>query len=128
VRLLLADDHPLLLDRVASLLCSCFEVVGTARTGEELVSEALRLDPDVVVADVSMPVFSGIEAVHRLHQAGSRAKFIFLTVHSEEEFIRACMGEGALGYVVKSRIRTDLIPAINAAVEGQRYISQTSAR
>jgi len=117
-----------LLDRVANLLSSCFEVVGTARTGEELVSEAMRLDPDVVVADVSMPVLSGIEAAHQLREAGSRARFVFLTVHAEEEFIRACMGEGALGYVVKSRIRTDLIPAINAAVEGQRYISQTSAR
>jgi DNA-binding NarL/FixJ family response regulator len=127
-RLLLADDHPLLLEKVAGLLCSCFEVVGTARTGAELVSEATRLDPDVVVADVSMPVLSGIEAAHRLREAGSRARFVFLTVHSEEEFTRACMAEGALGYVVKSRIRTDLIPAINAALDGQSYVSRPGAR
>jgi DNA-binding NarL/FixJ family response regulator len=74
-----------------------------------------------------MPVLTGIEAAHQLHAAGSRAKFVFLTVHSEDEFVRACMGEGALGYVVKSRMRTDLIPAINAAFSGQSYISQLAS-
>jgi len=93
-----------------------------------LVMEALRLDPDVVVADVSMPVLSGIEAAHRLHEAGCRARFVFLTVHSEEEFVQACVAEGALGYVVKSRIRTDLIPAIDAAVDGRSYVSRARAR
>jgi DNA-binding NarL/FixJ family response regulator len=72
-----------------------------------------------------MPVLTGIEAAHQLHQAGSRAKFVFLTVHFEEEFVQACMAEGALGYVVKSRMGTELLPAIQAALDGQRYVSQS---
>jgi DNA-binding NarL/FixJ family response regulator len=127
MRILLADDHPQLLERVTALLRSSFDVVGTVRNGEELIVEAVRLDPDVIVADISMPVLTGIEAAHQLHEAGSRAKFVFLTVHSEAEFVQACRAEGALGYVVKSRMRADLIPAINAAFSGQSYISQLAS-
>lgn len=128
MRIVLADDHPLLLERVAALLRSYFDVVGTAHNGRELVAKAMRLDPDVIVADISMPVLTGIEAAHQLHEAGSRARFVFLTVHSEDEFVQAGMAEGALGYVVKSRMRTDLIPAINAACNGHNYISQMVSR
>jgi len=128
MRVLLADDHPLLLERVAALLRSSFDVVGTACNGEELISEAMRLHPDVIVADITMPVFTGIEAAHQLREAGSRAKFVFLTVHPEDDFVQACQAEGALGYVVKSHMRTDLVPAINAALSGQSYVSQSVSR
>ena len=127
MRILLADDHPLFLMRATALLQSSFEVVGTASNGQELISQATRLDPDVIVADISMPVLTGIEAVHQLREAGSRAKFVFLTVHSEDEFVRACMSEGALGYVVKPRMVTDLIPAIKAALSDQSYISRLAS-
>ena len=126
-RLLLADDHPLLLERVAALLSSSFDIAGAARSGEELISEAMRLDPDVIVADITMPVLSGIEACHRLHEFGFKAKFVFLTVHPEDEFLQACMAEGALGYVVKSRMGTDLIPAINAVLSGRSYVSRSAS-
>ena len=128
MRVLLADDHPLLLERVAALLRSSFDVVGTACNGEELVSEAMRLHPDVIVADITMPFFTGIEAAHQLREAGSRAKFVFLTVHPEDDFVQACQAEGALGYVVKSHMRADLVPAINAALSGQSYVSQSVSR
>ena len=128
MRVLLADDHPLLLERVAALLRSSFDVVGTACNGEELISEAMRLHPDVIVADITMPVFTGIEAAHQLREAGSRAKFVFLTVHPEDDFVQACQAEGALGYVVKSHMRTELVPAINAALSGQSYVSQSVSR
>ncbi len=123
MRILLADDHPQLLERVNALVRSSFDVVGTAHNGKELIDEAKRLDPDVIVTDIVMPVLTGIEAAHQLHEAGCRAKFVFLTVHSEDEFIRACMEEGGMGYVVKSRMGMDLIPAINAALNGLHYIS-----
>ncbi len=126
MRILLADDHRLVLERVSALLQSSFDVVGTAHNGEELVAEAMRLDPDVIVADIFMPVMTGIEAAHQLHQAGSRAKFVFLTVHSEAEVVQACMAEGALGYVVKSHMGRDLVPAINAAGSGQCYVSRSA--
>jgi DNA-binding NarL/FixJ family response regulator len=122
-RILLADDHQLVLQRVTSLLQTVFNVVGAARDGRELVSEALRLRPDVIVADISMPGLSGIEAAHQLRQRGSTAKIVFLTIHAEDEFLDACMAEGAMGYVVKGHLKADLIPAINAALCGRQFIS-----
>ena len=122
-RILLADDHELLLEQVATLLQSKFDVVGTARNGLEMVSEALRLMPDIIVADISMPGLSGIEATRELHERGSTAKVVFLTVHPEAEFVDACVAEGASAYVAKSHIKRDLIPAVNAALAGRWFVS-----
>lgn len=123
-RILVADDHQLVLERVKNLLQSIFDVVGSARTGREMVSEGLRLIPDVIVADISMPDLSGIEAAHELRKQGSPAKLVFLTIHASDEFVDACLAEGGLGYVVKAHMKTDLIPAIHAALSGQSFISQ----
>jgi DNA-binding NarL/FixJ family response regulator len=122
-RVLLADDHPALLEATTALLKPVFDIVGTAVDGKELVSEALRLCPDVIVADITMPILSGIEAAHRLHEVALSARFVFLTIHSEEQFMKACMAEGALGYVLKSHMKAHLIPAIQAALIGESYIS-----
>ena len=122
-RILLADDHPALLKATTNLLKPVFNIVGTAVDGEELVSEALRLCPDVIVADITMPYLSGIEAAHRLHEVSLSARFVFLTIHSEEQFVEACVAEGALGYVIKSQMKVHLIPAIRAALMGESYIS-----
>ena len=122
-RVLLADDHLEVVQRVTTLLEAAFEVIGAARTGREMISQAVHLKPDVIVADISMPELGGIEAVHDLRQLGCTAKVVFLNVHSEDEFVNACFAEGALGYVTKSHMRTDLIPAINAALLGCPFIS-----
>jgi DNA-binding NarL/FixJ family response regulator len=127
-RVLLADDHLVVLDRVGALLSSSFEVVAAVTNGQELISEGIRLDPDVIVSDITMPGLSGIEAAHQLRKVGSRAKFVFLTIHIEHEFIDACVAEGALGYVVKSHVKTDLIPAIKAALSGRTFISPLVSR
>jgi len=127
-RVLLADDHLVVLDRVGALLSTSFDVVGVVSNGQELISAGLRLDPDVIVADITMPGLSGIEAAHQLREAGSGAKFVFLTIHIEHEFIDACMAQGALGYVVKSHVKTDLIPAIKAALSGHTFISPLISR
>ena len=127
-RVLLADDHSVVLDRVGALLSSHFEVVGSVTNGQDLISAGIRLAPDVIVADISMPGLSGIEAAHQLREAGSRAKFVFLTIHSECEFVDACEAEGALGYVAKARMKTDLIPAIKAALIGRKFISTVVSR
>ena len=121
-RVLVADDYPSLLEATAALLKPQFDVVGSATDGATLVSEALRLLPDVIVTDITMPVLSGIDAAHRLRESGLSAKIVFLTIHSEEQFMTACMAEGALGYVLKSHMRAHLIPAIQAALVGQTYI------
>jgi len=124
-RILLADDHPLLLERVTRFLQPTFEVVGVAHNGVEMVNEAMRLSPDIIVADISMPELDGIEAAHRLREMGATATIVFLTIHESSEFVEAGMAEGALGYVVKSHMKTDLIPAINAALSGRCFVSST---
>jgi DNA-binding NarL/FixJ family response regulator len=121
-RVLLADDYPALREATVRLLKTQFDVVGTATDGAALVSEALRLLPDIIVTDITMPVLSGIDAVHQLRESASSAKIVFLTIHPEEQFMKACLAEGALGYVLKSHMRAHLIPAIQAALVGQTYI------
>ncbi len=122
-RILLADDHPPLLEAASTLLKPYFDLAGVVTNGAMLVSEALRLRPDVIVTDITMPVVTGIDAVIQLHKSWPSAKVVFLTVHSEDEFLKACMAEGASGYVLKSRMKMHLIPAIDAALEGRTYVS-----
>ena len=122
-RVLLADDHPLVLERVAVLLQSTFEVVGMAHDGLEMVDKAMRLSPDIIVADISMPELDGIEAAHRLRKMGFTASIVFLTIHESPEFVEACLAEGALGFVLKAQIKADLIPAINEALAGRSFVS-----
>src|SRR3974377_1126553 len=121
-RVLLADDHCSVLEAVSNMLSPYADIVGTAKDGASLVSEALRLRPDVIVADITMPILNGIEAAHRLRECGSSAKLVFLTIHSEQEIINACIAEGASGYVLKSRMKANLLPAVKAAFAGQGFI------
>ncbi|MGB9243166.1 MAG: response regulator transcription factor [Candidatus Acidiferrales bacterium] len=122
-RILLADDNELLLERTAEMLASSFDVVGLARDGRDLIAKARKFTPDVIIVDIAMPLMTGIEAVHELRQSGSIARFVFLTVHQEYEILQACLEEGALGYVIKSHIKADLVPAIHAVMAGERFVS-----
>jgi len=122
-RVLLADDNEILVKRVAEHLASSCDVVGIAHDGQDLISQALYLAPDVIVTDIAMPILTGVEAVHQLREARLTVRFVFLTVHSEDEFLQACLEEGAVGYVVKSRIKADLIPTIHSAMAGKLFVS-----
>jgi len=122
-RVLLADDHAQLLEAATALLSPHYDTVGTASDGEMLIQQALRLRPEVIVTDVTMPGVSGIEAIRRLHELDFSARVVILTIHQEEEFMKACMAEGALGYVIKSQMKSHLIPAVEAALAGRSYIS-----
>ena len=126
-RVLLADDHHEFLEAEIALLRPHFELVGTASDGVSLISEAERLNPDVVVVDITMPVMNGIDAVHRLVESGSTTKFVFLTINTGEEFVRACQQAGARGYVWKARMKAHLVPAIYAALKDLSYISPLSS-
>ena len=123
VRVLLADDHAAVLTRVAELLEPEFDVVGTVTNGRDLITEAKKLAPDVVVLDISMPVLDGIEAAVQLRKDGSKAKVVFLTVQDRVEFVNACFAAGGLGYVVKSCMTKDLLPSIALALTDHRFIS-----
>jgi DNA-binding NarL/FixJ family response regulator len=122
-RVLLADDYRPLLESVLRLLRPEFEIVGEAQNGQALVEGALKLKPDVIVTDISMPILNGIEAAKRLREAGSTSKIVFMTALSNPNFIPTCMATGALGYVIKARLGTDLELAIREAVAGRIFIS-----
>lgn len=126
-RLLIADDHPLWLDRVTDLLKSSFDLVGAANNGQTLVGEARRLQPDLIVLDIAMPILNGIEAAHEIHATRPDIKLVFLTVHEGPEYISACFAEGGLGYVKKARLKRDLLVAIREALLGRAFISPSVA-
>ena len=126
-RVFLADDHPDFLKQETALLQPHFELVGTATDGASVVSEVLRLKPDVVVVDITMPIMTGIDAVHELIRSGSTAKFVFLTIHSSEEYVEACLEEGARGFITKSRMKAHLIPAIYAVLDGLPYVASSTS-
>lgn len=121
--LLLADDHEDFLATTVRHLEPHFDVVKTVGDGQALLDQATRLQPDVVVLDVSMPVLNGIEAARKLKAADSRAKVVFLTEHADPDYIRAALATGALGYVVKSRLASDLLPSIREALAGRPFVS-----
>jgi DNA-binding NarL/FixJ family response regulator len=123
VRVLLADDHPELLAVTSRLLNGKYEVVGAVSDGQALLEAAARLTPDLIVTDISMPILSGLEAARRLNAAGSTVKVLFLTVHDDSEFVLAGLAAGAKGYVVKSRIASDLLFAVKEVLAGRSFIS-----
>jgi len=128
LRVLLADDHRAILERAKGLLDSEFEVVGTVDNGQALVAMARELNPDVAVVDIEMPVLDGIEAVRQIRKSGGQVRVVFLTVHEDPDVISLCFEAGALGYVIKSRLGSDLIPAIRSASTNHTFVSPTSPR
>ena len=122
-RLLLADDHKLMLASVKELLRVRYDVVGMAYDGETLLDLVARLEPDIAVIDISMPGLNGMQAAQCLKDCGTRTKLVFLTIYANPEFVRAAFAAGALGYVLKRRMLTDLPLAIEAALEGKRFLS-----
>lgn len=126
-RVFLADDHPDFLKQETALLQPHFELVGTATDGASVVSEVLRLKPDVIVVDITMPIMTGIDAVHELVRSGSTAKFVFLTIHSSEEYVDACLEKSARGFITKSRMKAHLIPAIYAVLDGLPYVASSTS-
>jgi len=122
-RILLADDHPGALAQAAGRLREDYEVAGTVTNGLDLLDAALRLDPDVIVLDISMPGLNGFEAAQRLKQAGCRSKLVFLTVWEDVDFAREAMAVGADAYVVKSRLASDLKLAVSEALAEHKFVS-----
>ncbi len=122
-RVLVADDHQSLLDRVVSILDGEFSVIGTVRDGTSLVEAEAELTPDVLVIDISMPGMSGLEAASCIRRRGSHAAVVCLTAHQEPEVAEAAWRAGVLGYVFKTSLAHDLLPAVRAALKGHRFLS-----
>jgi DNA-binding NarL/FixJ family response regulator len=122
-RILLADDHVLLLDAFRALLEPEFEVVGTATDGRSLIEEANRLKPDVVVIDVGMPLLNGLDAGRQIKAQQRSIKLIFLTMNPEPDLASEALRLGASGYVLKSSAAGELKQAIHEALRGRSYIT-----
>ena len=122
-RLLLADDHTILVEGLKALLAQEFEVVATAGDGREVLEAAQKHQPDLILLDISMPGLNGIEAARRLKESNPTAKLIILTMHADLSFVSAAFEAGASGYVLKQSAATELVTALHDVDSGRRYIS-----
>jgi DNA-binding NarL/FixJ family response regulator len=122
-RLLLVDDNPAVLRQVLQLLPREFEIVGTLGDGAGLRDAVRNHQPDIIVLDVTLPRVSGIALASQLRTAGCAAPIVFLTVHSDPDYVRAAFAAGAAAYVVKTRLSLDIVLALRAALRGERFIS-----
>lgn len=123
VRVLLADDSPSMLQEARRILEPEFHVVGTVDDGEAVLEATQTLKPDVLILDISMGVMNGLEAARLLTRIGSKAKIVFLTVHNDQDFVEEAFSAGAVGYVIKPRLGTDLPIAVREALMGHTFIS-----
>ena len=122
-RVLLADDSPSMLQEARRILEPEFHVVGTVDDGEAVLEATQTLKPDVLILDISMGVMNGLEAARLLTRIGSNAKIVFLTVHNDQDFVEEAFSAGAVGYVIKPRLGTDLPIAVREALMGHTFIS-----
>lgn len=122
-RILIADDHVLVLEALCAILGREYEIAGTAKTGREAVEKAAILQPDIIVLDISMPELNGIEAMRQIQRAGSRAKIVFVTQQLEPAYLRAAFEAGAMGYVAKHSASSELLLATRRALEGLYYVT-----
>jgi DNA-binding NarL/FixJ family response regulator len=122
IRILLADDHPMVLEGIAKILEKEFDVVGKVEDGRALVAAAQRLNPDIIVTDMSMPLLHGLEACRQLKRlVGS--KVIFLTMHADVAYAKEAFQAGASGYLLKRNAASELIDAIHTVIQGQTYVT-----
>ena len=123
IRLLIADDHVMFAQGLESLLRDEFQLLGTAGNGEELVEATKRLQPDVILVDISMPVLNGFDAVRQITESGTNAKIIFLTMHDDATLVTEAFRCGASGYILKHAAGEELVNAIREVAQGNNYVS-----
>jgi DNA-binding NarL/FixJ family response regulator len=122
-RVLLADDHKIVLEGLKNLLAGEFEIVGSVEDGRVLVDQAATLHPDVIVADISMPQLNGIEAARQIKKTDKDIKIVFLTMHPDATYAANAFEVGASGFVLKHSAPSELITAIHEAMKGRTYVT-----
>ena len=122
-RVLVADDHVLVAEALCKLLSRDFEIVAMVHDGRKLIEAATKLLPDVILADINMPVLNGLRAAERIKRQLPNIKILCVTVASEPELIEEALKLGLDGYVIKTCAPTELLAAIRYALEGKRYVS-----
>lgn len=122
-RILLADDHALVLEGFRRILEAHYELVGTVGDGRALLEAAKTLQPDIVILDVSMPLLNGIDAAAQLKKICPKTKVIVVTMHADTDYVRAAFEAGASAYVLKGSAVDELEQAIRAVLVGHSYIT-----
>ena len=128
IRVLVADDHKLMLDKVVELLTPHFEVVGTAADGKAALEAIRNLKPDIAVLDIAMPFMTGIKVAEDLKKSGSEVKVVLITAHGDSHYEDAAFSAGALAYVDKFCLGFDLINAIECACDGKTFVSSNGKK
>lgn len=126
-RVLLADDHRIVAEGLRTLLEQEFDLVGVVEDGRALVEAAQRLEPDVIVADITMPHLNGIDALIQLRRQDPQVRVVFLSMHRDIAYVRRALDAGARGYVLKHSAPMELIAAVRAALEGSTFITPALA-
>ena len=127
-RLLLADDHTLLLEGIRLMLEPEFELVGSVEDGQALLAAAEQLKPDVILLDISMPVLNGIDAARQLRKIIPSAKLVFVTMHGDTDYVTEAFRAGASGYLLKRSAASELVTAIREVLKGHHYVSPLVTR
>jgi DNA-binding NarL/FixJ family response regulator len=122
-RVLLADDHALVVEALRSLLSESYDVVGIVPDGRALLAEATKLRPDVIVLDVGMPLLNGLDAGERLKQLLPNVKLVFLTMKDDPNLAAAALNLGTVGYVLKHSAASELLKAISEVLHGRSYVT-----
>ncbi len=122
-RVLLADDHSLMLAGLRRLVEETCEVVGAVEDGRALVEAAQRLEPDLILLDISMPLLNGIDAARQIRKLHHSVKLIFLTMHTSPSYVTEAFHVGASGYLLKRSAPMELPLAIEAVLKGQQYLT-----
>ena len=128
IRVLLADDNRAMLTDLQDELSKEFSIAGAVDNGEEAIREVLRLNPDVLVLDITMPGLSGIQVAAHLRDSHVKTRILFLTIHEQSEYISAAFLAGASGYVTKRHLGTDLAVAIRQVSQGKTFLSPSLQR
>ncbi len=126
-RLLLADDHPIVIAGLRDVLEPQFEIVGTAGDGRSLVDMAPLLKPDVILLDISMPLLNGLTAARQLKKQLPAVKLIFLTMHADADYVTEAFRAGASGYILKRSVASELVGAIEEVLKGRTYLTPAIA-
>lgn len=122
-RILLADDHSLILDGIRGILADRYSVVASVDNGKDLVDAALELRPDLVVFDISLPILNGIDAAALIRKALPSTKLVCLSMHANEIYLRRALRAGASAYVLKSGASEELVNAVETVLKGGHWVS-----
>jgi DNA-binding NarL/FixJ family response regulator len=122
-RILLADDHAIVVEALRSLLSESYDVVGVVPDGRALLAEATKLTPDVIVLDVGMPLLNGLDAGERLKKLLPNVKLVFLTMKDDPNLAAAALNLGTVGYVLKHSAASELLKAISEVLRGRSYVT-----